>query len=258
MQEFNSLSVVYGKPSSQFISADHMIVALDAAKPAGGKPAAAFSDDGLLSGADDALPRAAGQENGVGAAPSGGAAASHAPAVSNGGGEVDLLGADDLLGLGPGPVSASSSSGSGAAATSFAAPSFVPPSAAAAAPAAPAAPAFALQAGAAMDPATFQSKWTALPTAGASSLRAGRVPATAEVEALARAAHIYTIASGDVAAALKFYLYARDTGGAFHLLEVVLDKSNGAVTATIKSDNPAAAPAVAAALAAALRPLPVM
>ena len=107
-----------------------------------------------------------------------------------------------------------------------------------------------------LDPAAFQAKWGSSPVAQNISLRLSRLPSGPnEVEGLAKAAHFVTIASGDLPAQLKFYLFARDAGGAFHLIELLMDKNTGAVTGTVKSDAPAAAPAVVGALAAALRPM---
>ena len=90
--EFNSLSVVYAKPSEEFISTDHLIVPLDADVAGGAKKKAAAAstadDDRLLSGEDEG----AGGSGGAGGG--GGAAAAAAQP------EIDLLGGDDLLGFG--------------------------------------------------------------------------------------------------------------------------------------------------------------
>jgi hypothetical protein len=244
--EFNTLSVVYGKPSEMFIQADHLIKDLTgagaAAKAAAAGAAAkppSDSDDSLLLGGG-------GGDDGVGGAPGGAAAA---PPASAGGYAVE----EDLLGLSMGPPAPAP-----AAASAYAAPPVPALSSSAAAAGMPPAPtpggAF-LVPGAVLAPDAFQAKWGALGGGQALALRAGRLPTTAEVEALARAGSLYTIASGDVGTHLKFYLYGRDASGAYALLEVVLDKSNGGITATLKCDNPAAAPAVAQALAAALRPI---
>lgn len=107
--EFNTLSVVYGKPASQFVSNDHRIIPLDAAAAASKKKAASSSaddDEGLLSQADSALP-AYGSE---------GTSATTAAAAASGAGAapvVDLLGADDLLGLGSSSTSTASSAAGG-------------------------------------------------------------------------------------------------------------------------------------------------
>ncbi len=223
--EFNTLAVLYGKPSSSFISEDHLaaVIPLDAAPRA----AVAADDDRLLSGDDD------GPMGGDGSAampsvpapaPAQALAAAAAAAAA-----VDPFG-DDLLGLG-----------------GFGAPAPAP--VAAAPPALVAAPS--------LDPGAFQAKWGALGSCGTISMRASRAPATAEVEALARAASVATVASGDTGAALKFYLYAQDSGtSAFTLFEVALDKSNGVISGTVKSENPGRAAAAVAALQGALRGIP--
>lgn len=286
--EFNTLSVVYGMPSSTFISAggwsvalqvivnirelmqqlrcaclmiapflvlatvlttsssplchipcfaDHLITPLDAdqSKGAGNRGAASgeADDDRLLQGGDD--------EGGPPAQPlqHHAAAAQQQQAAP----EVDLLG-DDLLGMGLGsaPAPAAAGSGFGGLGIGSAAP----------------APVTLRGAPQPLDPAAFQGKWGSQPVTQTFALRAGRVPATGEVEGHARAGGILTIASGDVGTHLKFYVYGQDSTGSYHLMEVVLDKSNGAVQATMKSDNAANAGVAAAAFAAAMRPIPMM
>lgn len=225
-REFNSLSVVYGKPSEMFIQPEWMIKDRGVGGGAGGaaKPALADSDESLLGNADNAMPQSS---PGGSVAPAPAASAAAAPE-------------EDLLGI------------------SYAAPPAPAPAAPVAAPA-PAplptpSPASILVPGAVLAPADFQAKWGSLP-GQAFRLQASRVPATSEVEGLVRAGNMPTIASGDVGTSLKFYFFGREAAGAFHLFEVLLDKSNGAVNVTLKSENPAAAPAVAQALAAALRPV---
>jgi hypothetical protein len=80
------------------------------------------------------------------------------------------------------------------------------------------------------------------------------------VEALALASHLYTIASGDVGTHLKFYFYAgdADNGAAFHLFEMVLDKSNGNLSTTVKTDAPAALQNVLQFFALAFKSLPAI
>jgi hypothetical protein len=65
-----------------------------------------------------------------------------------------------------------------------------------------------------------------------------------------------TIASGDTGPALKWFLFCRDTGGAFHLVEAVLEKANGRVAITVKSDPGGAVAAALAAVRAAFANLP--
>jgi hypothetical protein len=231
--EFNSLSVLYGKPSEQFISADHLITPLDAPgnRAAGG--VASSDGDTLLAEAETP----SSEHSGVSAH----AAPVHAPAPAPAPKEIDLLG-EDLLGIG-GSYSSAPVPTFGGAAFGLGAP-------------APAPAPVALRIGATLDPAAFQSKWGTLPVAQTLTLRAPRVVTTAEVETLTRNAGIYTIASGDVGTQLKFYFFTSDSPSTFHLFEVVFDKTNGVLTATIKTDNASVLPAVVQLFAAALRPIP--
>jgi hypothetical protein len=221
--EFNTLSVLYKAPSATFIAADHLVAAMP--EPPVVAAAVAQDDDRLLTGDEDApLAAGGGASRVVAAAP---AAAPAAPA--------DLI--DDLLGMGFG--------GGGAAA-----PAPAP---------AGASRLVAVGSGAALDSGAFQARWGALAASPALALQAQRLPpgGSAEVEAWARGAGLATIASGDTGAALKWFVYGQDDAGGFHLAEIVLDKSNGAVVATVKSDVPAAAHVAAAAIRAALAGLGV-
>ena len=137
---------------------------------------------------------------------------------------------DDLLGISFAPAPAPRPA---AAAMAFpAAPAFAPAPAAyapapAPAPAAspwddlfgggppapappPAPPAFALLPGSQLAPALYQSKWAALQVGATLQLQAARLPAgPAELEGLARAALLYTIASGDLGPQIKLFLYGQ-------------------------------------------------
>ena len=235
--EFNTLSVVYGKPSEEFISTDHLIAAvpLDAEGSQLQKSQVGQGDDDRLLSDDQDDDNMVGQtssssSNNVQSAP--------APAP-----EVDLLG-EDLLGLGPTPTTnTNSNTGFGNLFGSTPAPAPAPVVVNLIPPTAP------------LEPATFQGKWGMLGTSHTGTLRASRVPSTAEVEGLARSGNIMTIASGDVATALKFYLYGQDSNNGYHLIEMVLDKSNGVVTVTIKSDIPTNALRAFAGLGNAIKPI---
>ena len=244
--EFNTLSVVYGKPSEEFISKDHLIAAppLDAAaKGAQTVSSARAADDDRLLTEDDGTAQSGG---GGGGAP-----------------EVDLLG-DDLLGLGapspapaPQPASAAAASGFGGfGGFGSLLGGFGGGSAAAPAPApaaAPSAPVVSILPASVLDPPSFQSKWGALAVSQQVQLRAQRVPSTDEVSSILKASGIQTIASGDTGLQLKFYVFAQDSMGSFHCIEMLLDKSNGAISATIKSDLPANSRVAVTALSNALR-----
>ena len=74
---------------------------------------------------------------------------------------------------------------------------------------------------------------------------AGR--ASGEVEAWCKGVDIFTIASGDTGAALKWFLYAQDSSSRLILLEALLDKQNGAFGLTLKCDAGGAHAVVVAA-----------
>lgn len=236
--EFNTLSVVYGKPSEEFISTDHLIAAvpLDADGSHLQKSQIGQGDDDRLLSDD--------HDDEVSSSNNGGGVNSNTQQVPVPAPEVDLLG-EDLLGLNSSYSSTSSNSNTGFGGlfgNSTPAPSavvmvtLIPPTAP-------------------LEPAAFQGKWGMLATSHTGTLRASRVPSTAEVEGLARSGNILPIASGDVTAALKFYLYAQDSNSGYHLFEVVLDKSNGVVTVTIKSDIPGNAVRAFSGLGTALKPV---
>ena len=226
-----------------------MIVAQDA-PGASKKPGADNSDDSLLANQDSALPE------GAGAVPvsGGGAAAAVQPE------EEDLLGIS--FGGGGGAPSSSSAPAYAGVSVEFTAPGSAS-SSSYAAPAALSSSAYPAQAqvlslvpGAVLDPDAFQGKWLSLPVSQSISMRLSRLPnGPGEVETLVRGALFSTIASGELPAQLKFYLYARDSIGAFHLVELLMDKNTGAVSGTVKSDAPGGAPVAVQALSTALRPM---
>lgn len=252
--EFNSLSVTYGKPSVTFISVDHRIIPLDAPTKAGTSTVAGAASDGdtLLSGMDGALPTSA-----AGISPS----------------HKDME--DDLLGIGSSYSAATPGAGGVATPGGFmpvSVPYAATPSITTGAtsdafgflgggspvPAPAPAPVFAFKAGVALDPASYQSKWTSLPVSQQSVVRASRQVSTTDVDALCRAANVLTIASGDVGTALKFYQFAGDATGAIHLFEVVFDKASSSFQVVLKSEVAATSPAALAAYTAALRPVLAM
>jgi hypothetical protein len=112
------------------------------------------------------------------------------------------------------------------------------------------------RAGAVLDAAAYQARWGVLPVTASAQLRGARVPPPSDLEALLRASHVNTIASGDVGSAVKLYLFAVDAGaGSLHMWEVVADKGTGVYAVTQKSENAGAAQGAAQGLAAALRPV---
>jgi hypothetical protein len=225
-REFNSLSVLYNKPSASFIAADHLIAAQPVVEPPPSGSAGGQDDDRLIGDEGEEYGLAGGGGGGAaGAAVGGGAraAAAAAPAPTHTQ-EIDLLG-DDLLGLGLGSSSAP----------------------------APAPVAAYLLPTVALEASAFQGKWQALSVAATLPLRARRLPnSTGEVEALCRQQNIFTIASGDTGSSLKWFLYAQLSTHQFVLMEALLDKSNGNFAVTVKCDAGGAHAVVAAALKQAL------
>jgi AP-4 complex subunit beta-1 len=208
MQEFDSLSIIYGKTSVNFIDEEYQVkyvkmpedhplpeaaMATAAASAPGGPPApvaAAAATDPYYSATAEAAPVAA--------------------AASFGGGEVDLLG-----GFGE-----------------PAAPS--PPRAGAAASATASSSSFLLNPSVTMTGDEYQSKWASIPDGQAivSMIMLQTLPtSTEQVElALASRAQVQTMASGELPAEFKFFLYAQDVvSGCTFLIQTNVDKSAAAV-----------------------------
>jgi len=204
--EFNSLSVVYNKPSQDFVAQDHLVHALDAVAAAGARAAASATDDSsLLQGGteDGAIPQVA--PSVATAQPTSVAAPAPAPAV-------DLLGADDLLGWSPPPVAPAPAYAAAPAPVASAALGL---SALYSTPAPAPAPVVAsssfFRSGVSLDASVYQSKWGALPPAGApSQVRGITGIAAADIEGRLRNGSVYPIASGDVGTAFKFYCMYMD------------------------------------------------
>ena len=283
-REFNTLSVVYGRPAASFVEASryHSLhtgagAGGDGAEAggsgaggeAGGGGGAAPADEatGLLEAdllsLDDDAP-AGGGAGGSGGGGGGGAAGS-------GGGAAAQQLAGSLLDLDLGYAAPQP-----AAAPPAAAPAAAPPAAAAAgpisldslldgggggagglgalAPAAPSAPALSLAPGAKLAPAAFQEKWRRLPAARASTRAAD---AHRDFCAHAARRHIQTMACGGQAPGpYKFYMYGQDAAsGALALVEMVVQVGAGggapAAAASASVTVKAEAPALAAPFAVA-------
>lgn len=199
-QEFNSLAVVYNKPSELFISSDYIIGAQTG-----------IDEDDEDDDQDGSAPE---DEDERYAAPPGVVQAAHAPqhhqrappaqAPAN----VDLLDMD-FGGGANGAVSA--------------------------APVAP--PVFALVPNPAMDAGTFQSKWTNNRVVGSVNVQLPTLPPQSDIEAAFAANHVLTMASGDVGPQYKFFFYAQDAQGRVFLAETVVDKGERMLRATIKGDD---------------------
>lgn len=205
-QEFNSLAVVYNKPSELFISSEYIIGPTAALEGEG-------DDDVDDEGDDD-------EQNGYGAppqqynAPPPGPAVNAAPpqrqrsAPGPAAASVDLLDMDFGMGGGSNGM---------------------------APPAAP--PAFGLVPNPAMDAATFQTKWTTNPVVGSVVVQMPHLPPQAELEKAFAAAHILTMASGDVGPQYKFFFFAQDTKGGVYLAETLVEKADCTLRATIKGED---------------------
>jgi vesicle coat complex subunit/outer membrane biosynthesis protein TonB len=279
--EFNTLAVLYGKPSAAFVDERDRATAAAAAAAAAAEAdaasgGAAMADENLLGGLDDV------DELGGGAAA--GASASAAPA----------RGLEDLMSGAPSPQPPSVAAALAAAAAMTSpyglhtlapptpppqpvapppppAPPAPPPqqqpqqqqappppaaAPAAAAPAASAPPGVPLAPSPLMDAGTFQAHWGAwgvaqagelkLPPAALAALRAHAGALTPHFAA----ANIATMAAGGAPPALKWYFFAHALGsGATFLVETNVDLNAGTASLTFKTDAPALSKPFAAAFA---------
>ena len=237
-REFNSLSVIYGKPEEQFVTEDHRFVlkgaeaAEKAATVAAAVDAVAAAAGGAGAGAGAGAvatdTAAAPVPEGVAPPPAGAAAApfaaapAPAPAAPSPSAD-DLLGLDDdLLGGFGSPAPA--------------------PAPAPAPVAAPVAPPFSLAAGVVITPQDFQAKWAAWPAAATPAITMRQAPTEAALTAALRAVNVNIVASGEQGDTVKCYAYATATSGGLFLLELIGSKTSTSTSATIKTDKPADVP----------------
>lgn len=213
-EEFNTLSVIYNKPAIAFIEEEYEMEP-EPGTAAGGNDnerranagnglsrtsSAAFTDSNLLSESEQAIvveEVTAARE--AGDAPVG-----------------NLLGIDDLLSL---DVSSP--------AVDVAAPP--PPQ-----------PTLLLAESPQLDPSAFQSTWASLQIGVEEGLPLSSAISGAEGVIRAMAArHILTMASGGSPAEMKFYLFAKrqDNGGAFVLVELVVNNTEMRAIARVKSTD---------------------
>lgn len=90
----------------------------------------------------------------------------------------------------------------------------------------------------AVDPATFQSKWADVAVEGNFDVAlASLPPSTAAAETTLAQRHIYTIASGELAAQFKFFFYAYDNAQALYLIQCVIDKAGSSASLTVKVEG---------------------
>ncbi|GLE02423.1 hypothetical protein PINS_up011261 [Pythium insidiosum] len=197
-QEFNSLSVVYNKPSELFLSPSHLPVVTAASDDEEDEDQGNEHPDEEHEG----YSANQNQYNAPSAAPGGRPARSAAPASS-----MDLLDMD----FGGAPQGGAQYN------------------------AAP--PAFQLIPNPPMDAPTFQHKWTTNRVVGSVAVQLPHVPPQADIERAFASRLIMTMASGDVGPQYKFFFYAQDARGNVYLLETLVEKNERVLRATIKGED---------------------
>lgn len=85
-----------------------------------------------------------------------------------------------------------------------------------------------------MDAATFQSQWGSRPVVAEVVVQLPTLPPQNELEQAFASRGIVTMASGDVGSQYKFFFYAQDTQGRYFLSETLVEKANRTLRATIK------------------------
>eukprot|EP00884_Botryococcus_braunii_P006125 jgi/Botrbrau1/15513/Bobra.0225s0004.1 len=216
--EFNTLSVIYRAPASSFVQSGPDLAEEQYPPPpeSPGRSAGAVDEGSSLLdeaqradyGADDLLATSNGNSPGMGAPAGAPAAAAAAPAV-------DLLGLDDLLG-GPAPPAPL-----------------------------PTGPKLSLAPLPALAPAEFQGQWGMLPAAP--RFTHPLTPAAVSVIEANKhqdfcrhlaASNIATMASGGQAPMYRFYFHAQEAGtGTRVLVEVIVNKTAGNASVTVKSSD---------------------
>lgn len=232
---FNTLAVVYGQTPDQFVDPtkrpkDEHVASLIARRKLfaeGGTPAqiangaaaalaaADVDEDPFGGGADQhveeqgeddqatiAVPSTQGTEDLLG----GGEESTTTP--NGGGGAGSILDSFDLLG-----------GGGVAQETPTTAPSLV-------------------DAANSVDPATFQAKWAEIAHESTFDIPLSSLPpSTGSAEASLTERHVYTMASGELAAQFKFFFYALDNKNALYLIQCVIDKASKTASLTVKVDG---------------------
>ena len=211
LEEFNTLSTLYGKPSSTFIAPEYQVKYVK--MPEDHPLVSSSGDDNSSYPTSTAGPEAIPQHDLMSSTP-----AAVAPTVQSVSDDFDLLG----FGTGPSP------------------PDPVPTSAA-----------FSLNPSFTMTPDDYQSKWGGIPDAEASvsMVPMQRLPAnTDQVERSLATNAVLTMASGELPNEFKFFLYASDsTSGAIFLIQSNIEKSSEpfmVVTVKVSGGNQSAASVV--------------
>lgn len=210
MEEFNTLAIIYGKPSVNFVAPEYQVKYVKMPEE---HPLGSGSDVASLGSANNRPNPAVGHSDpGASQAP---------PAVSVAAGDVDLLG----FGSGPpspAPVSAAPTPSSQ----------------------------LVLDAGATLTGDAYQSTWTSIPDASATvsavSL-AGLPTSTGEVEAALSERNVKVMASGELASEFKFFFYARDaSNGTLFLVQANIEKTttDPLMIVTVKATGNGGTPAL--------------
>ena len=248
--EFNTLSVLYGRPADAFVDTRDRATAAAAAAAAADAPHAArprheaTSEESLLGDlADDGIgapasPRAGGGGGG------------------SGGGSLDLLSSEPdappvlSFSLSPPP-----------------APPTPPPPPPPPPPPLPRLPSLPLLPPPPMDPGSFQAAWGAWPDAQKGTLKLaspallaalGGAAGGATLSSHFAAASIATMASGGAPPSLKWYLFASEAGGATFLVELVVALDAKTASITVRTDAPALSKNFAAIFAQLLLDYPTV
>ena len=215
LEEFNTLSTLYGKPSSTFIAPEYQVKYVK--MPDDHPLASSAGEDNTSYPSATATSEALPQHDLMSAT-----VAPVAPTVQSVADDFDLLG----FGTGPSPPES--------VPASTIAPSL-----------------FSLNPSFTMTPDDYQSKWGAIPDseASVSMVPMQRLPANADqVERSLAANAVLTMASGELPNEFKFFLYASDsTSGAIFLIQSNIEKSSEpfmVVTVKVSGGNQSAATVV--------------
>jgi hypothetical protein len=198
-QEFNTLAVVYNKPSELFIAQTHL------AAPVADLGDEDEEDDGEGGEEEDEEDYGSHQQQqyNAPAAPAGQRSHQAPPAAAP---SMDLLDMD--FGGSSGP-----------------------------APPATAAPVLTLVPNPVIDAASFQAKWTNCRVVDNIAVQLPQIASQSEIEQAFAANRIFTMASGDVGPQFKFFFYAQDAQDHFYLAETLIEKAERVLRATVKGEN---------------------
>ncbi|KAI9908320.1 hypothetical protein PsorP6_016183 [Peronosclerospora sorghi] len=90
-----------------------------------------------------------------------------------------------------------------------------------------------------MDATTFQGQWGSKPVVAELVVQLPMLPPQNELEQAFASRGILTMASGDVGPQYKFFFYAQDTQGRYFMAETLVEKVSRALRATIKGEDQA-------------------